>query len=129
MGQKANLLRRAQGVSYTEATSDRSHRSQVSPRPGGPRCNYLPDAFRQENDNDHGNREAHRHDRGRDAGHRRRAYEPGHDQEVDQGTDYNLRRSLPHRDVHDHINKHINDRAAHENIHRIEYDTVHGLLG
>jgi hypothetical protein len=46
--------------------------------------------------------EAHRHDCGRDAGHRRRAYELGHDQEVDQGTDYDIRCNLPHRDVREH---------------------------
>jgi hypothetical protein len=73
--------------------------------------------------------EAHRHDCGRDAGHRRRAYELGHDQEVDQGTDYDIRCNLPHRDVRDHINKRINDRAAHENIYRIEYDAVHSPSG
>ena len=34
MGQTADLLRRAQAISYMEVTSNQTHRSQASPRPG-----------------------------------------------------------------------------------------------
>jgi len=34
MGQIADLLRRAQAISYTEVTSDQTYRRQASPRPG-----------------------------------------------------------------------------------------------
>ena len=97
MGQTADLLRRTQAISYTEVTSNRSRRSQASPRPSEHRRNPSPDAFQQKNNNDHRNREAHHDGRGRDAGCERRAYRPGYDrdQKVDQGEGYDLRRSLP----------------------------------
>ena len=92
MGQTTDLLRRTQAISYTEVTSDWSHRSQASPRPSGHRRNSSPDAFQQKNNNDHRNREAHHNGRGRDADRKHHAYRPGYDrdQEVDQGEGYDL---------------------------------------
>jgi hypothetical protein len=57
MGQTADLLRRVQ------ATSDQTHRSRASPRPGGHRRSRSPTNNRR--------KEAHHDQRGRDAGHNR----------------------------------------------------------
>ena len=78
------------------------------------------------NNNDNCHRQAHRDGRGRDTDRKRRAYRPryDHDQEVNQGEGNDLRRSLPCKVTRDHIKKHINNRAAHENICRVEYDVV-----
>ena len=42
MGQTATLLKRVQAVSYTEASSDQTHRSRTSPRPSGRRLSRSP---------------------------------------------------------------------------------------
>ena len=74
MGQTADLLRRVQAVSYTEVTSDQTHRSQASPRPGGHRRSHSSISDRR--------KETHRDDCGRDAGHNHEQRRV-HDQEVD----------------------------------------------
>jgi len=79
MGQMVDLLRRMQAISYTEVTSNRSRRSQASPRPSGHRRNHSPDAFQQKNNNDNCHRQAHRDGRGRDTDHKRCAYLPRYD--------------------------------------------------
>jgi len=117
MGQTTVLLKRDQAFSYMEVTSDQTHRSRASPRPGGHRHSRSPI-------DDH-RKEAHSDDRGRDAG-RNREQRRGHDQEVDQGRTRDLRQNLSHKDACERINRRINDRAAHENVHRIEYDAAHG---
>ena len=81
MGQTADLLRRVQALSYKEVTYDQTHHSQASPRPGGHHHSRLPINVRR--------KEAHRDDRGRDAGHNREQRR-GHDQEVDQGQNRDL---------------------------------------
>jgi len=89
-------------------------------RPGGHHCSSsLIDDRRKE---------AHRDDRGRDAG-RNREQRRGHDQEVDQGRNRDLRHNLYHKDARERINRRINDKAAHENVRRIEYDAAHGPPG
>ena len=119
MGQTADLLRRVQAISYTEVTSDQTHCSRDSPRPGGHHRSRSPINDRR--------KEAHRDDRGQDAGHIHKQRH-GHDQEVDQGRYHDLRQNLSHKDAHERINKRINDRAAHENVRRIEYDATHAPL-
>ena len=114
MGQTATLLKRVQAISYTEATSDQTHRSRTSPRPGGHR--------RRSPINDR-RKETHRDNRGRDASHyheqRRRR-----DQEVDQERD--LWQNLSHKDACERINMCITGRAVHKNLRRIEYVAAHG---
>ena len=75
MGQTTDLLRRAQALSYTVVTSDQTHQSRASPRPGTHHRSRSPDDDRR--------RVARHDDRGRDAG-RNRKQRHGHDQEVDQ---------------------------------------------
>ena len=48
---------------------------------------------------------------------------------MDQGQNHNLRQNLSHKDARESINRRINDRAAHENVCRIEYDAAHGPHG
>ena len=115
MGQTLDLLRRVQAISYTEVTSDQTHRSRASPRPGRHRRSHSPINDRR--------KEAHRDDRGRDAG-RNREQRRGHD----QGRNRDLRQNLSHKDARERINRRINDRAAHENVCCIEYDAAHAPL-
>ena len=97
MGQIADLVRWAQVVSYTSATSGRSHRSRILSPPGGSRRNHLPlgDAH-QGNNIDHRNQEVHYNGYDRDAHQRRRAHEPnrGHNKEVNQRADHDLHHNL-----------------------------------
>ena len=117
MGQTANLLKRVQAVSYTEVTSDQTHRSRTSPRPGGHRRSRSPINNRR--------KDTHRDNRGRDAGsyHEQRR---GRGQEVNQDRD--LRHNIPPKDVRERINRRIMERAVHENMRRIEYAAAHGPL-
>ena len=105
MGQTATLLKRVQAISYTEATSDQTHRSRASPRPGGHRRSRSPINNRR--------KDSHRDNRGRDTGnyHEQRC---GHDHEVDQDRD--LWQNLSHKDARERINRRIADRAVHENV-------------
>jgi len=53
MGQTTDLIRQAQVISYTPATSGRSHQSRVSPPPDGSRRDHSPpDDAHQRNNND-----------------------------------------------------------------------------
>ena len=115
MGQTTTLLKRVQAISYTEATSDQTHRSRASPRPSGHRRSRSPINNRR--------KDTHRDNRGQDAGnyHEQRR---GRDPEVDQDRD--LWQNLSHRDARERINRRITDRAIHENVRRIEYDAAHG---
>jgi hypothetical protein len=115
MGQIATLLKRVKAVSYTEVTSDQTHRSQTSPRLGGHHRSRSPINDRR--------KDTHCDNRGRDASsyHEQRR---GRGPEVNQDRD--LRQNLPPRDVRERINRHITDRAVHENMRRIEYDAAHG---
>jgi len=117
MGQIVDLLRRTQAISYTEVTSDQTHRSQASPWPSTHRRSRSP--------NDDRGKAARRDGHGRDVG-RNREQRHSHDQEVDQVRNCDLWHNLSHKDTREHINRCINDRAAHENMHRIEYDAAHG---
>ena len=74
MGHTIDLLRRVQAISYKEVTSDQTHRSRASPRPGAHRRSRSPIDDRR--------KEAHREGRGRDAG-RNHEQRRGYDQEVD----------------------------------------------
>jgi hypothetical protein len=74
MGQTADLLRMVQAISYMEVTSDQTHRSRASARPGGHHRSHSP-----MNDC---RKETHHDVRGRDAGHNREQRRE-HDQEVD----------------------------------------------
>jgi len=60
MGQTATLLKKVQAVSYTEVTSDQTHRSLTSPRPGGHRLSHSPINDQR--------KDTHRDNHGRDAG-------------------------------------------------------------
>jgi hypothetical protein len=40
-----------------------------------------------------------------------------------------MRQNLSHKDAREHMNRRINDRAAHENVRRIKYDAAHGPPG
>ena len=117
MGQTATLLKRVQAISYTEVTSDQTHRSRTSPRSGGHHRSRSPINNRRKN--------THRDNRGRDADsyHEQRR---GRGQEVNQDRD--LRHNIPARDVRERINRRITERAVHENVQRIEYDAAHGPL-
>ena len=114
MGQTATLLKRVQAVSYTEVTSDQTHRSRTSARSGGHHRSRSPINNRR--------RDTHRDNRGRDAGsyHEQRR---GRGHEVNQDRD--LRHNIPPKDVHERINRRITERAVHENVRRIEYDAPH----
>ena len=114
MGQTATLLKRVQAISYTEATSDQTHRSRTSPRPGGHRRSRLPINDRR--------KETHHDNHGRDANHYHEQRR-GCDQEVNQNHD--LQQTLSHKDARECINRHIIERAVHENVRRIEYDVAH----
>jgi len=98
-----------------EVSSSQTHHSQTSARPSGRHHSRLPD-------NNH-RRNTHRDNRGRDPGncHEQRR---GRGQEVNQDRD--LRHNIPPKDVCEHINRRITERAVHENLRRIEYDATHG---
>ena len=120
MGQIVDLLRRTQAISYTEVTSDQTHRSQASPWPSKHRRSRSP--------NDDRGKAARRDGRVRDVG-RNREQRHSHDQEVDQVRNRNLWHNLSHKDTREHINRCINDRDAHENMRHIKYDAAHGPPG
>jgi len=115
MGQTATLLKRVQAVSYTEVTSDQTHRSRTSPRSGGHHRSRSPINNQR--------RDTHRYNRCQDAGsyHEQKR---GRGQEVNQDRD--LRHNIPPKDVRERINRRITERAVHENVRRIEYDAAHG---
>ena len=87
MGQTATLLKRVQAVSYTEISSDQTHRSRTSPRPSGRRHSRSPIGRKKD---------AGRDNRGQDTGgyHEQRR---GRGQEVNQDRD--LRYNIPPKDV------------------------------
>ena len=72
MGQTATLLKRFQAVSYTEVSSDQTHRSRTSPQPSGHRHGRSPNGHRRDVGCDN---------RGRDTGGYREQ-KRGHGQEV-----------------------------------------------
>jgi len=115
MGQTATLLKRVQAVSYTEVTSDQTHHSHTSPRSCGHNRSRSPVNNRR--------KDTRRDNHGRDAGsyHEQRR---GRGQEVNQDRD--LRYHIPPMDVCERINRHITERAVHENVRHIEYDAAHG---
>ena len=114
MRQTATLQKRVQAVSYTEVSSDQTHRSQTSPRPSGRRHSRSPNSHKKD---------AGRDNRGQDtAGYQRR----GCVQEVNQDKD--LCYNVPPKDARDRINRRATERAIHENLRRIEYDAAHGPL-
>jgi len=117
MGQTATLLKRVQAISYTEVSSDQTHRSRTSPQPSEHHRSRSPNNRR--NDVGRGNR-------GQGVGdyHGQRH---GHGQEVNQDRD--LRYNIPPKDARDRINRCATERAVHENLRRIEYDAVHGPPG
>ena len=114
MGETATLLKRVQAVSYTEVSSDQSHRSRTSPRPSGRRHSHSPNGRRKD---------AGRDNRGQDTGGYREQRR-GRGQEVNQDRD--LRYNIPPKDARDRINRRATERAVHENLRRIEYDAAHG---
>jgi len=59
MGQTATLLKRVQAISYTEVSSDQTHRSRTSPKPSGRHRSRSPNNRRKN---------VGRDNRGRDAG-------------------------------------------------------------
>lgn len=115
MGQTTTLLKRVQVISYTEVSSDQTHRSRTSPRPSGRRHSRSPTNDRR--------KDTRRDNRGRDTGSYNKQRR-GHGQEVNQDRD--LRHNIPPKDVHERINRRITERAIHENVRRIEYDAAHG---
>jgi len=117
MGQTATLLKRVQATSYTEVSSDQTHRSRTSPQPSEHHHSRSPNNRRKD---------AGRHNRGRDAsGYREQRR--GRGQEVSQDRD--LRYEIPPKDARDRINRRAMERAVHENLRRIEYDAAHGPPG
>jgi len=117
MGQTATLLKRVQAISYTEVSSDHTHRSRTSPQPSGRHRSRSPNNRRED---------VGRDNRGRDAGGYREQNR-GHGQEVNQDKD--LRYNIPPMDARDCINRRATERAVHENLRRIEYDATHGPPG
>ena len=108
------MLKRVQAVSYTEVSSDQTHRSRTSPRPNVRRHSRSPNGHKKD---------AGRDNRGHDmAGYQRH----GRVQEVNQDRD--LHYNIPPKHAHDRINRRAKERAVHENLRRIEYDAAHGLL-
>jgi len=114
MGQTTTLLKRVQAISYTEVSSDQTHRSRTSPQ--------LSENHRSRSPNNR-RKDAGRGDGGRDAGGYREQ-KRGCGQEVNQDRD--LRYNIPPKDARDHINRRATERAVHENLRRIEYDAAHG---
>ena len=115
MGQTATLLKRVQAVSYTEVSSDQTHRSRTSLRPSGHHHSRSPANDRR--------KDTRRDNRGRDTGSYREQRR-GRGQEVNQ--DQDLRYNIPPKDVCERINRRITERAVYENVRRIEYDAAHG---
>jgi len=118
MGQTATLLQRVQVVSYTEVTSDQTHRSRTSPQFGGLHRSRSPVNNRR--------KDTRRDNHGRDAGtyHEQRR---GRGQEVNQDRD--LRHNIPPKDARERINRRATERAVHKNVRRIEYNATHGPPG
>jgi len=118
MGQTATLLKRVQAISYTKVTFNQSHHSRTSSRSGNHRHSRSPANNRR--------KDTRRDNRGQDAGsyheQRRRC-----GQEVNQDRD--LRYNIPPKDASERINRRAMERAVHENLQHIEYDTAHGPLG
>ena len=114
MGQTATLLKRVQAVSYTEVSSDQTHRSWTSPRPSGRHHSHSPNGRRKITGHDN---------RAQDMGGYREQRR-GRGQEVNQDRD--LRYNIPTKDARDHINRRAMESAVHENLRRIEYDAAHG---
>jgi len=85
MGQTATLLKRVQAVSYTEISSDQTHRSRTSPRPSGRRHSRSPNGRRKDAGRDYCGQDT--------GGYQRR----GRGQEVNQDRD--LRYNIPPKDV------------------------------
>jgi len=115
MGQTADLVKQAQAVSFTSATSSCSHRSRISASLGGSRRHRSPPSnTHQRNSGDHHNLEAHHNGHDRDAHQRHWAHEPNHgyNQEVNQRADYDFYHNLPPWDICNHINKRINNKVA-----------------
>jgi len=56
MGQMAKLVKRAQAVTYTSATSGHGHRSRISQPPSGSRRNHSPPDDAREGNNSDDNR-------------------------------------------------------------------------
>ena len=105
MGQTATLLKRVQAISYTEVTSNQTHRSRTSPRSGGHHHSRSPINNQR--------RDTHRDNRGRDAG----SYQEqrhGRGQEVNQDRD--LRHNIPPKDVRERINRRITERAVVDTV-------------
>jgi len=117
MGQTATLLKRVQAISYTEVSSDQTHRSRTSPQPSERHRSRSPTNRRK--DVGHDNRR-------RDTGDYREQ-KRGRGQEVNQDRD--LRYNIPPKDARDRINRCARERAVHENLRRIEYDAAHGPPG
>ena len=87
MGQTATLLKRVQAISYTEVSSDQTHRSQTSPQPS--------ERHRSRSPNDR-RKDVGRGNRGRDTGGYREQ-KRGRGQEVNQDRD--LRYNIPPKDA------------------------------
>jgi len=117
MGQTATLLKRVQAISYTEVSSDQTHRSRTSPQPSEHHCSRSPNNRRKDSRRGNG---------GQDAGGYREQNR-GHGQEVNQNRD--LRYNIPPKDARDRINRRATERAVHENLRCIEYDAAHGPPG
>ena len=102
MGETATLLKRVQAISYTEISSDQTHRSRTSPRQSGRYHSRSPNGRRK--------------DAGRDnCGYDTGGYQKrGRGQEVNQDRD--LRHNIPPKDAHDRINRRATERAVHENL-------------
>jgi len=113
MGQTATLLKRVQAISYTEVSSDQTHRSRTSPQPSERHCSRSPNDRRKD---------VGRGNRGRDTGGYREQ-KRGRGQEVNHDRD--LRYNIPPKDARDRINRRATERAVHENLRRIEYDAAH----
>jgi len=114
MGQTTTLLKRVQAISYIEVSSDQTHCSRTSPRPSERHRSRSPDNRRKD---------VGRDNHGRDSGGYREQ-KRGRGQKVNQDRD--LRYNIRPKDARVLINRRATERAAHENLWRIEYDAAHG---
>jgi len=58
MGQTTTLLKRVQAISYTEVSSDQTHRSRISPQPSEHHCCRSPNNRRKDSRRGNGGRDA-----------------------------------------------------------------------
>jgi len=117
MGQTATLLKRVQAISYTEVSSDQTHRSRTSPQPSEHHRSRSPNNHRKDSRCGNGGRDA--------GGYREQNRGRGQEEKQDRDLRYNIHP----KDAWDRINRRATKRAVHESLRPKEYDVAHDPPG